>query len=81
MAAAKRTVILDIDCLERARLSRGLFRKEVAQMAAVCPSSVYRAFSGGAVGVGVARRIAKVLDLDLASLWIDGGPVRARARK
>lgn len=75
-ATTKRTILLDIEKVERARLRQGLYRYEVAAAARLGKSTVYQALRTGHVGIKVARAIAGALGLDLADLWIDRGPVR-----
>ena len=74
----QRVVVLDIDALQRARLARGMCLREVAQLAGISARSAYRAFKTGDVGVRVAKSLAMALDLDLATLWLDGGPAGER---
>jgi len=65
--------VLDVRVLEDARLAKGLLKREVREQAGISKSSMHIAFSSGSVGIRVAREIARVLDLDLADLWVRQG--------
>ena len=67
----KRTILLNVDLLERARLSAGLLKSEVAHKAGISRNAVYLAFSKGQAGVLVARGIAKALGIPLNGLWVE----------
>ena len=64
-------IALDVEKLNRARLRKGLLQKDVAREAGIGMSTCWRAFSTGQAGIKAARAIARVLGLDLATLWIE----------
>lgn len=71
----KAVVALDVGALERARIDRGLLRREVAELSGLNPVTIWRAFSSGLVGVRTARRICDVLGIKEIP-WLDAEPRR-----
>ena len=68
---AKTCLLLDVERLDRARVARGLLQLDVARLAGIGLSTCWRAFSSGQAGVKTGRAIARVLGLNLDTLWVD----------
>jgi len=69
-------VVLDTGKLQGRRLELGLTVIEVGRRAGLGKTAIYNAFRLGDCGAKAARRISKVLGLDLAELWLDGRTLR-----
>ena len=67
----KLKLILDAKRLIEARVCLGFTEKDVRTKLHLAKSTVWKAFKVGECGLVTARRIAKLLGLDLADLWLD----------
>jgi len=73
MASARLRQALRLDPLRLSRLSmlKGLLRGELAVSAGLSPASISHCFAGRAVGVRVARKVAKALGTTIEDIAAD----------
>ncbi|MFH1749106.1 MAG: helix-turn-helix transcriptional regulator [Planctomycetota bacterium] len=64
----KTLVTLDVDRVERRRISLGMLKYELAQAAGVHGNSITAATNGRAVGLVVAKKVAAALGVKLKTL-------------
>ena len=68
---AKVKIILDSEKLIEARLRLGLTETDIRRRLHLCKATVWRCFKTGECGMKTARKVARLLSLDLAGLWLD----------
>ena len=67
----KMKIMLDCGRLREARVRLGLSESDIRRRLHLSKTTVWRCFKTGECGMTTSRKVARLLNLDLAGLWID----------